>query len=79
LESARSGNGYGPNPISYSEIAAWSNLTGRAPRPWEVSALRAMDDTRIALFSAKQGAADDDAPPTSQRELTPALFDALFG
>ena len=48
LHAARSGNGGGPNPISYSEIMAWSLLTGRAPAPRDV---RAIMDIDAAFFS----------------------------
>jgi len=43
LHAARGGNGYGPNPISYAEIEAWARLTGRHLTPWEVAALRVLD------------------------------------
>lgn len=35
-------------PLSFSEIAAWAGLTGSAPRPWEVEALKAMDRAYLA-------------------------------
>jgi hypothetical protein len=43
LSAARSGNGGGPNPISYSEVMAWALLTGRAPSPRDVQAIMALD------------------------------------
>jgi hypothetical protein len=43
LHSARSGNGYGPNPISYMEIWAWAKLKGIAVRAHEADMLRALD------------------------------------
>jgi hypothetical protein len=43
LHAARSNNGYGPNPISYTEIAAWGKLTGIRLREHEVRAIRNID------------------------------------
>lgn len=43
LAAARTGNGFGPNPISYAEIASWAALRCAAPSAWEVSLLRRMD------------------------------------
>ena len=43
LQEGRSGNGFGPNPLSFAEIAAWASLTGRRPQPWEVRALKKID------------------------------------
>lgn len=54
LSGARSGNGGGPNPISYSEVMAWALLTGRAPAPQDVRAIMALD----AVFFAELGEQD---------------------
>jgi len=43
LNAARGGNGYGPNPISYSEIAAWGKLMGERVRRHEARLLRQLD------------------------------------
>ncbi len=43
LHSARSMSIDGPQPISYSEIAAWNALTGQQVTPDEVAAIRAID------------------------------------
>lgn len=43
LSATRSGNGAGPNPISYSEVMAWALLTGRAPSPRDVRAIMELD------------------------------------
>jgi hypothetical protein len=48
LSSARGSNGNGPNPISYTEIAAWAQLTGRTLTPWLVATLVAMDRAWLA-------------------------------
>jgi hypothetical protein len=48
LHSARSSSGFGPNPISYSEIAAWGKLTGERVRRHEVKLLRQLDTLFLA-------------------------------
>jgi len=48
LDSARTSNGFGLNPIGYTELAAWAALTGRSPLPWEVRWLMALDRARLA-------------------------------
>lgn len=35
--------GFGPEPLAYSEIAAWCALTGARPMPDEVRIIKAMD------------------------------------
>ena len=44
IAAARGGSGFGPNPLSFTEIEAWSRLTGNRPGPWETGTLRAFDD-----------------------------------
>ena len=56
LSAARSGNGAGPNPISYAEIAAWGHLTGLRPTSFEVKILRALDIKFLTVMRTK----DDD-------------------
>jgi hypothetical protein len=51
LDEARGNNGFGPNPISYSEIAWWAMLTGTAPTSFEVSLIRAIDALCLAAFA----------------------------
>jgi hypothetical protein len=56
--SARTSNGFGPNPISYAEIAAWSKLSGNRPNKHEVKMLRELDRVYLevdAKSAAKRG------------------------
>ena len=53
LDAARGGNGFGMNPISFSEVHAWATLTGNALQPWEVATLRRFDSVRIRVASEK--------------------------
>ena len=43
LNAARTGNGFGPNPITFQELKAWADLTGRNPKPMEVHWLKTLD------------------------------------
>jgi len=43
LHSARSSNGYGWNPLSYSEITAWGKLMGEKICKHEARLLRQLD------------------------------------
>lgn len=38
-------SGFGPVPLTYAEIAAWSALRRIALAPWEVQAIRALSET----------------------------------
>jgi hypothetical protein len=49
LDSARGGNGFGLNPLSYAEIRAWADLTRVQPDPWEIETLRRIDSVRIRI------------------------------
>lgn len=53
VSAARTGSGFGPNPLTYSEIDAFSRLTGWTLDPWEVDAIRALDDAYITAVSEK--------------------------
>lgn len=53
LSAARTNNGFGPNPIPYSEIDAYSRLTAQSFDPWEVAAIRALDDAYISAAAEK--------------------------
>ena len=44
LHASRTHGQFGAFPIGYGEIAAWAALTGVSPKPYEVTALRAIDD-----------------------------------
>jgi hypothetical protein len=46
-------SGFGVGPITYSEIEAWSRLTGRSPDPIEVRAIRALDYATRAIAHEK--------------------------
>lgn len=43
LSMARTGNGFGPNPISHSEILSWSLLHRTRLTEWDLSVIRRLD------------------------------------
>lgn len=78
----RTGNGYGPNPLSYVEIEAYARLHRWPLEPRHVDLIMAMD--RVWMESAAKpadGSADGVArlPKMSDQPLTAAAFDAVFG
>lgn len=73
LNAARS-VGFGPNPITYSEIEAWSRVRLEPVRPWELDIIRALD--RAFLKASGEGGQKQEQ---SVRKMSPALFDAVFG
>jgi hypothetical protein len=56
LDLGRSSNGFGPNPISYTEIRSWAQLTGRLLRTSETRGIILLDQLfREAWGKAEQG------------------------
>ena len=49
LSRTRSSNGFGQNPISYSEIDAWSRLTNIELTPLEVNAIIRLDSAYLNI------------------------------
>jgi hypothetical protein len=41
----------GPAPITYESIVGYAALTGTTLRPWEVHAIKAVDDTWLAVMA----------------------------
>lgn len=48
LNSQRTSNGFGLNPITFLDIQAWATLTNRFPLSWEVKAIRMIDTVWVA-------------------------------
>lgn len=53
LHRARGGSGFGPSPISHADIEAWVRLKAWPLRPWEVDAIRALDEAYFASQAEK--------------------------
>lgn len=80
LSAARGSNGWGPNPIGFAEIDAWSRLNREPVRPWELAILKAMD---TAYMESANQRADKGQQTASQRSsgaaISAKLFDAVIG
>lgn len=44
---AQRASGFAPEPLGYSQIAAWQRVTGVTLTPWEAGALLAMDNAAM--------------------------------
>lgn len=55
LSNARSSNGYGANPISYTDIAAWNELTETQVTPLEVKIIKQLDIIYLNHQAVEQG------------------------
>ena len=53
LHNRRTSNGFGVNPIQYSEILAYFTLLGLLPEDWELTAITRLDGVALEAF-AKQ-------------------------
>jgi YbbR domain-containing protein len=53
LNESRTSNGFGMNPISYSDIAAYFNLQQITPHKWEVDTLRRLDREVLNIYAKK--------------------------
>jgi len=74
LNRTRTYHNAGPNPITYSEILAYTQLTGAVLRPKDIMAIRRLDDTWIATIYEMR----DKPNSKTNAELHTGAFDALF-
>jgi hypothetical protein len=51
LHRARGGTGWGELPISFEAIAAWQGLMDIRLQPWEIEAVRLLDDAYLEASS----------------------------
>lgn len=77
LNATRGAGGFGPAPISYAEIEAWSRLRREPVRPFELDIIRALD--AAYMKAAATGPGETSKPEVSSRTMTTELFDAMFG
>lgn len=59
ISTARPWSPHGPQALSFAELAAWAQLTGRRLEPWEVELLRAVDAAWLAPATAEGGGDGD--------------------
>ena len=79
LSAGRTGNGFGPNPISWGEIEAWMRVKRWPLSDSHIAILRAMDRAWLE-HAARKASRDDkgDHPVRVKTEMTPAAFDGMF-
>jgi len=53
LSAARTSNGFGLNPISYTEIDAWVRLLRIDVVPWEIRVIKNLDSMYLQITNAK--------------------------
>lgn len=53
LNSRRTSNGFGMNPLQFSEILAYYQLQGVNPAPWDVEILIHFDNVVMQAYSDK--------------------------
>ncbi len=52
LSNRRGSSGFGPMPVSWEAIAAWSAATGIRPTRWGMMTIQAMDNAFMAAYAA---------------------------
>lgn len=57
MHNARSSNGFGINPISYTEIKCYFDLMDIKPDEWEINLIRLFDNEALQAF-AKEAEAE---------------------
>lgn len=79
LAARRSYHLGGPNPISFAEMLAWSNVFRTPLEPHHVEILVAMDQAWIEAVNARNHrAAGGEASAPRGHKLTADVFDQLF-
>lgn len=73
LGGARTSNGFGLNPISFTEIRAWADLTGADPTPWEVGLLKRLDAVTLANQKNSATPAEDEPEIEAAADDTDAV------
>jgi len=82
ISMSRGYNQAGPNPLQFSEIAAYSKVSGWPIEPRHVRVLMAMDVVFLEHAYADQRAGRDGVkilPRQSGHAMSTGLFDAMFG
>ncbi|ABN75407.1 phage tail assembly chaperone [Cereibacter sphaeroides] len=79
LSRRRTYHAAGPNPLSWTEIEAWTRLMRTPFEPHHVRILAALDDAFLDHLDASRGGSSPAMHERSGHPLTPELMDALFG
>lgn len=51
LHNARGSNGFGINPITYTEIKSYFDLIDLQPEEWEVTLIKLLDNEALAAYA----------------------------
>ena len=70
LSATRGGTGYGPLPISFAEIEAWSRLGGTL-EPWEIDLIRELDRVWMADAARQIKQHGEERPPSAGQAEDP--------
>lgn len=81
LAETRTWHMNGPNPISYEEIRSFCALQRWSLKPHHIQILRAMDSAYLEHVYSKQKQKADGVKTIGKAsgDVSPALFDAVFG
>ena len=82
LSTARSWHGNGPNPITFEAIIDFITLYRWPLQQRHIHVLRQMDRAYVDHFhTSRQKRADGvkSLPPIAAGQISPAMFDAMFG
>jgi len=50
LSNSRTSGFSGPNPITYEQILAWKQVTEQPLEPWEVEAIKRLDNIFMGVY-----------------------------
>lgn len=82
MSRARSWSSIGPNPISWSDLAAWSQVMQVPIQPHHADIIKALDYVWMADAARRQGNAPEGVktlPPISDHPISAALLDVMMG
>lgn len=77
LNASRTGNGFGPNPISSAEIESYARIRREPIRSWELTILRALDAVYLKAAREMTRPATKPAPPPTPPVTSDSIFAAF--
>nr|WP_029924579.1 hypothetical protein [Ochrobactrum sp. UNC390CL2Tsu3S39] len=79
LNASRTWHMNGPNPITYVDIEAYGRINRWSLAAHHVAILRAMDAAYVEDFYSKRVTDKEAVAPRPTGDISPDLFDAVFG
>ena len=67
LHNSRSSNGFGVNPISYSDIKSYFELHDIVPSEWEIKLIKQLDIVVLNIISAQNTKAAESKPKQTKK------------